>query len=972
MSDRMVPIPFDKLMDRIMEEYHTRGTVFLVRKQYTNRINRCYGIFGEKMETVCGPAAGPHTQLAQNILSAYFAGARFFELKTVQTLDGEDLPVSKPCIKAEEEGYNVEWSTELRVPEAMEEYIKAWFALKLISKEFGIGDPDGFIFNMSVGYDLDGIKSEKLDRFIEGLKNAGSTEIWKECKRVALSRLPGFHRIDEEYIDTLSDKVCTSVTLSTLHGCPPEEIEKISGYLLREKRLNTFIKCNPTLLGYEYARKTLDSTGFEYMDFDEHHFRNDLQYEDAVPMIERLNRLAEENGLTFGVKLTNTFPVRIRNRELPGEEMYMSGKALYPLTLSLAEKLSRSFDGKLRISFSGGIDAFNISGIVKAGIWPVTMATTLLKPGGYARLQQIAEILDSLREEPGEEIITFKRIEQDRLTELLEKAMTDKHYMGPMKDRVPFKTGGPLPITDCFIAPCEDSCPIHQDIPEYLSLAGAGRYKESLELIMEKNPLPFMTGTICNHRCMSRCTRNFYEEPVTIRQVKLEAAMKAYEEVLPEIRPSGKRSNIRAAVIGGGPAGIAVSYFLAKAGAAVTIFEKEDSLGGIVRHVVPEFRIPVSTVERDVSFIRKLGVEIKTGIEIKGDRELLERGYTHIILAVGANKPIPVDIPGSKPLYAISFLRQARKNSIVPGENVAVVGGGNTAMDVARAAKRIPGVSNVSLIYRRNKRLMPADEEELIMALEDNVQLYELANPVSCESGILKCERMKLGKADESGRQKPEATGEYFEVKADDIIVAAGEKPDMDFMTKNFGPGTFLIGDCLEKPKTVVEAIRDARNAAEQILKETPEKQKGYELAEDTAKAIDHKKGTLACPDSGLASTLCLQCATVCENCIDVCPNRANIGIDIGSNEMAQILHLDDLCNECGNCASFCPFTGRPYKDKLTLFGSPETMKTSENPGFFVDKDTGRICMNEALNAVRTDKTDKMISAIMERYRSLM
>jgi putative selenate reductase len=967
MSDRMVPIPFDKLLNRIIEEYSARGTFFSVRKHYSNPIRRYYGVFGEKMETAFGPAAGPHTQLAQNIISAYFAGARFFELKTVQTLDGEDLPVSKPCIRAEEEGYNVEWSTELKVREAMEEYIKAWFALKLISKEFGTGEPDGFIFNMSVGYDLDGIKSGKIERFIEGLKNAGTTDIWKECKRAALNRLPGFHHINEEYIDAISDKVCTSVTLSTLHGCPPEEIERISGYLLKEKHLNTFIKCNPTLLGYETARKTLDSMGYDYMDFDEHHFNNDLQYRDAVPMIERLVKLSGEAGLTFGVKLTNTFPVNVRNRELPGGEMYMSGMALYPLTLSVAVKLSRSFGGNLRMSFSGGIDAFNISGIVKAGIWPVTMATTLLKPGGYARLFQMAETLDTLREEPGEEIIGFKGIDQAQLKELLEKAMTDQHHMAASKDRASFKSSRALPITDCFIAPCEDSCPIRQDIPEYISLAGEGRYKEALERIMNKNPLPFITGTICNHACMGRCTRNFYEAPVTIRQVKLEAAMKAYDEILPEIRPSGKRTDIKAAVIGGGPAGIAVSYFLAKAGAAVTVFEKEESLGGIVRHVVPEFRIPVSSVEKDVSFIRKLGVEIKTGLEIKGDQELLEQGYTHIVLAVGAAKPITVDIPGAEPLYAISFLRQARKNRIRLGENVAVVGGGNTAMDVARAAKRIPGVKTVSLIYRRNKRLMPADEEELQAALEDKVQLYELANPVSYEKGILKCERMKLGQADESGRKRPAATGEYFEIQTDDIIVAAGEKPDADFLTNHFGTGTYLIGDCNEKPKTVVEAIRDARNAADEILEESAERQEEYRMREYTAKAVDEKKGRLAWPDSGPASSLCLQCSSVCENCIDVCPNRANIGIDIGEGEMSQILHLDDLCNECGNCASFCPFSGRPYKDKLTLFGSLEMMETSENPGFFIERDSGKIYVNEELNTVRTDKIDKMISVVKDR-----
>ena len=181
MSDRMRPVSFGKLMEWILSEKKRTGSIFGVSSIYSHK-GEAFTFLGEKLETPFGPAAGPHTQLAQNIISAYAAGARFFELKTVQILDGEDLPVSKPCIDARDECYNVEWSTELTVPEAFDEYVKAWFALKLISEEFNLGAPDGFVFNMSVGYDLKGIKSEKIDRFIEGLKDASGSPIWDECK----------------------------------------------------------------------------------------------------------------------------------------------------------------------------------------------------------------------------------------------------------------------------------------------------------------------------------------------------------------------------------------------------------------------------------------------------------------------------------------------------------------------------------------------------------------------------------------------------------------------------------------------------------------------------------------------------------------------------------------------------------------------------------------------------------------------
>lgn len=347
MSDRMNPIPFENLIQQVAMEYYSKKTVFGVRKKF--RVNNnlpvsknnvtdneepvngisshSIHIFGETLEMPFGPAAGPNTQLAQNIAAAYVAGSRFFELKTVQKIDGEDLPVAKPCILAEDEGYNVEWSTELTVPQAFEEYVKAWWLCKLMATEFDLGSPDGFVFNMSVGYDLEGIQMPKIDNFIEGLKDASKADssqnklrIWDVCKTVAYKAVESglLKKVTKADIDAVSPRVCRSATLSTLHGCPAEDIEKIASYLLTEKKVNTFIKLNPTLLGYDYARKTLDDMGYGYVQFGRFHFEDDLQYEKAVPMLQRLQKLAGECGLEFGVKITNTFPVDIKRGELPG------------------------------------------------------------------------------------------------------------------------------------------------------------------------------------------------------------------------------------------------------------------------------------------------------------------------------------------------------------------------------------------------------------------------------------------------------------------------------------------------------------------------------------------------------------------------------------------------------------------------------------------------------------------------------
>ena len=446
MSDIMKSIPFGQLTEWILNEYKKTGQVFGIQKAYVADQSKTIEIFGRQLENPVGPAAGPHTQLAQNLVAAYIAGARFFELKTVQKMDGQELSacIPKPCIVAEDEAYNCEWSTELYVPQAMEEYIKGWILIHVIAKEFGIGRPDGFQFNMSCGYNLEGIKDKKIDDFIEGLKDAGDTAIFKECKQWLLEHISLFEHVTKEDVEAIPAKVCNSITLSTMHGCPPQEIENIVRYLLKEKHINTYVKCNPTLLGYEFVRKAMDDLGYDYMAFTDFHFKDDLQYEDAVPMLKRLLETAAQEGLSFGVKLTNTFPVDIKRQELPGEEMYMSGKALFPLSISVASRLAESFDGKLPMSFSGGADQKNIDQIVGCGIWPVTVATVLLKPGGYKWLTRIAEKADTC------EIEKCGNVQVEELKKLATDSLTDAHYRKTGRKAAGKRTEEKSPLLDCL------------------------------------------------------------------------------------------------------------------------------------------------------------------------------------------------------------------------------------------------------------------------------------------------------------------------------------------------------------------------------------------------------------------------------------------------------------------------------------------------------------------------------------------
>lgn len=950
MSEIMRPMSIGHLMHWIMSEYEQKKSIFGIEKIVKHENGQALPIYEEKIESPFGPAAGPNSQLAQNIVAAYVAGSRFFELKTVQVMDGADLAacISRPCIIAGDECYNCEWSTELYVPQAFAEYVKAWVACKLIAKEYNLGDPDAFVFNMSVGYDLEGIKSPKVDKYINDMIEAKDTEVFKECINWALEHVNEFKNVDEEYIRNISSNVSNSITESTLHGCPPAEIERIATYLITEKHLNTFIKCNPTLLGYEYARKRLDGLGFDYIAFDDHHFVEDLQWADAVPMLHRLYDLCQEKGLEFGVKITNTFPVDVTRNELPSNEMYMAGRALFPLSIHVARLLTDEFQGKLRISYSGGATIENIKELFDAGIWPITMATNILKPGGYQRMSQIADELMECGSE------RFSGVNVAALAAIDDGVEAKAMYRKPVKPLPERHVDKKLPLFDCFNAPCRNGCPIEQDIPAYLQAMVDGDAKKALEIILERNPLPFITGTICPHHCGDKCMRNYYEETLHIRETKLAAASQAYNEILPALKAEGSVAGKKVAIIGGGPAGLAAATFLSRAGVAVTVFERKEQLGGVVRNVIPEFRISADSIDKDVELCKAYGAEFKLGAEVTSVKALKAEGYTDVIVSIGAWKPGRSPLAYGEVTDALEFLIEAKKNgaSMNIGKDVVVLGGGNTAMDVARAAKRIPGVENVRLIYRRTKRYMPADEEELQLAIEDGVEFLELLAPVGAENGKLKCSVMELGAPDASGRRSPVDTGRTEEYPADTIIAAIGEtidttlyaelgvemdvkgRPVVDANMMTTEAGVYAVGDSRRGPATVVEAIADSAKAAAAIAGISYDKYAEANVAADE-RLYTAKKGVQSRDTGKTPDDRCLGCPTVCEVCTDVCPNRANVAIHVPGKCKAQIIHVDGMCNECGNCEVFCPYKGgRPYKDKFTLYWSEEDFLDSTNEGF--------------------------------------
>ena len=455
-----------------------------------------------------------------------------------------------------------------------------------------------------------------------------------------------------------------------------------------------------------------------------------------------------------------------------------------------------------------------------------------------------------------------------------------------------------------------------------------------------------------------------------IRDLKEIAVEKGREEFLTLHKNDFKKSNdLKCAIIGAGPSGLAASYFLAQAGFDVTVFEKHDIAGGVVQNIITEFRLPQSATDNDVEFIKQLGVKFEFNVNSNFSvEELKQKGFKYIYTAIGAGESSKLHLKGNEKnvIDAIDLLWKYNHNDKMNlGKIVAVIGGGNSAMDAARVAKRIGGVERVYILYRRTKEFMPADKEEFDNAIEDGVIFRELLEPIEFSDRILRCQKMKLGEIENDGRRGViPIEDKYEDFEIDFIISAIGEKVDLDILGQNkisinkFGKvetntetieNVFIGGDALRGPSTVVESIADGKKAAEAIIRKENIQVKFERNLKDVFDVQQRKDRILKNKGNVLIGNLsvnfeaarCLECNFICNKCVDVCPNRANIPISLDGevfNDINQILHIDWMCNECGNCETFCPHQGSPYKDKITLFAGERDFSASKNSGFYVIK----------------------------------
>ena len=409
----------------------------------------------------------------------------------------------------------------------------------------------------------------------------------------------------------------------------------------------------------------------------------------------------------------------------------------------------------------------------------------------------------------------------------------------------------PAAVCDALmISPCQHTCPVGINIPKYVAHIAAGEYLEAIETIRERNPFPAICGRICHHPCETRCRRGELDEPVAIRALKRFVADWYFDHAseLPPPQPFPKIHSQKIAVVGAGPTGLSCAYFLAQKGYPTTVFEALPVGGGMLSVAIPQFRLPKEVIQQEIEYIAKRGVEIRYNTPINSNftiEHLRKGGYAAVFIAAGAQRSQRIGIPGELEdiedfYYGLRFLRDVKVGKQVRvGRRVAVIGGGNVALDAARTALRL-GAEEVNIYYRRSRSEMPVTEVEYDEAVAEGVKVNFLISPTRIVSNDwkatgLQCTKMRLGEPDEQGRRRPvPITGSEFFVEADTVIAAVGQAPDLSFLPPDSAlertrwetlvvdgnklatsvPGVFAGGDFVTGPGMVIDAIAAGRRAA--------------------------------------------------------------------------------------------------------------------------------------------------------------
>ena len=527
--------------------------------------------------------------------------------------------------------------------------------------------------------------------------------------------------------------------------------------------------------------------------------------------------------------------------------------------------------------------------------------------------------------------------------------LPDASHWGPEKWNPNYRDDNQINCYDTGTAPCKTACPAHIAVQGYIKMAAQGRYLDALKLIKQDNPFPAVCGSICNRRCEEACTRGNVDNPVAIDEIKkfiAEQELNAEKRYIPPLRT--KRATLepypqKIAVIGAGPAGMSCAYFLANMSYKVTVFDRNAVPGGMLTLGIPSFRLDKDVVNAEIDVLRQMGVEFRCGVEVGKDitiQQLREQGYKGFFLAIGAQKSAPLGVKGDDlagVFGGIDFLREVNLGSKPEiGAKVAVIGGGNVAMDVCRTAVRL-GADEVYVIYRRSQDEMPADKEEVAEAMAEGVKFRFLNAPAEIlgENGrvkALKVEIMELGEADEKGRRKPVGTGRFEEIEVSAVIGAIGQKIDLggidaEGMVMNLDgtiaadpvtlqtaqPDIFVGGDVYTGPKFAIDAIAAGREGAVSLHRFVHEGQ-SLTIARNRRHFIELDKNNVVIPVDGFDSAKRQSVAHDASKAKTFSNDRITFTEDQVKKEAARCLGCgatevdENRCLGCGLCTTRCEF----------------------------------------------------------------
>jgi putative selenate reductase len=465
----LYPAPLEQLLKRAFYELKQNSAIFDLPKSKFYRPNMeldtGVSFHGIHAGNPLGPTAGPHNQMIQNIALSWLGGSRIIELKTIQILD--QLKINRPCIDVPNIGFNIEWSQELKLPQSLIEYVSASMMIDIFKEAniLGEGIPKDrldTIYDMSVGYDLKGISSNEVTSWIKALKDA--TPLVDKYRK----------QVPQEYRDlNYETELIRSTTVSTFHGCPKDEIEKIAHFLLTEMDLHTIIKLNPTQLPQEELNYILhDKLGYTDLEVNPKAYEIGITLDEACDIIRRLQPVAKKHNRGLGVKLSNTLEVVNKRGIFPKDEiMYMSGAPLHVIAMRLMEAFREKMGHEILVSFSAGVDKFNFPKTVACNLCPITTCTDLLKPGGYARLYQYMENLekdmirvgtktipDFILKYNGQDNRTIADAGMSNTINIVEETLNDQRYAKVKNTAVPKKINSQLHLYDCIS--CDKCIPV--------------------------------------------------------------------------------------------------------------------------------------------------------------------------------------------------------------------------------------------------------------------------------------------------------------------------------------------------------------------------------------------------------------------------------------------------------------------------------------------------------------------------------